>query len=123
MDPRAYRYPPTLRPELAVDNVWIDNVPPASSPYWVAVRKAARALNSDGCTDVLDIYTESCYEHDIHWRTGHTIFGVPITTVQANRRFRKVIQSRDPLGRFSPLSWWRWVGVSIGGHIVTHQSK
>ena len=123
MDVNAYQFPPEPRDDLTVDTTWIDTVPPAGSPYWQAVRKAARALKSDGCTDVLDIYVESCYEHDIHWRTGRTIFGVPITTAQANRRFRKVIQSRDPLGSLSPLSWWRWVGVTVGGHLLKHRSK
>lgn len=107
---------------MTVDNTWIDNVPPRCSDYWRAIRAKASMLGSDGCTDVLDLYVDACYEHDIHWRTGQTLYGVPITTAQANRRFRKVIQSRDPLGRFSPLSWWRFFGVTIGGKFMSHQS-
>lgn len=108
---------------MTLDNTWIDNVPPKDSPYWRQVRWLAQQIGSDGCTDVLDIYVDSCFEHDLHWRTGQTIHGVPITTAQANRRFRKVIQSRDPLGSLSPLSWWRWIGVTLGGKVLKHRSK
>ena len=122
MDPNAYRFPPEERDGLSADPLWTDNVPPAESPYWVAVRKVATQLKSDGCTGVADIYLDACLEHDIHWRTGHTLFGVPITTAQANRRFRKVIQARSPLGAWSPLSWWRWAGVTVGGVFLQHKS-
>lgn len=123
MDATAYKFPPEPRDGLTVDEFWINNVPPATSPYWVIVRKAAAALKSDGCTGVKDFYKDSCLEHDIHWRTGRTVFGVPITTAQANTRFRKVIQSRSRAGRFSPLSWIRWAGVSVSAHFMKHESK
>ncbi len=99
---------------LTVDKHWINNVPPPDSFYWVQVRMVAATLKSDGCTVVKDIYLDSCLEHDCHWRLGTTIFGAPITRAQANTRFRKVIQSRSKLGRFSPISWVRYAGVSIG---------
>lgn len=92
---------------------WINNVPPETDPYWDRVEQTAKDLNSDGCTDVMDFYVDSCYEHDIHWRTGETIDGLKISKSQANTRFRKVIQSRSKLGKFSPLSWIRYSAVSI----------
>jgi hypothetical protein len=108
---------------MTVDNTWIDKVPPEASDYWRQVRFVANRLQSDGCTGVADIYLDACLEHDIHWRLGTTIYSVPITTAQANRRFRKVIQSRSRLGRFSPISWVRFLGVTIGAHFIPHNAK
>ncbi len=107
---------------MTVDNTWIDNVPPETSDYWKQVRFVAGQVKADGCTGVSDIFLDSCLEHDIHWRLGTTIYQVPITTAQANRRFRKVIQSRSLLGRFSPVSWVRWVGVTVGARVLSHRS-
>jgi hypothetical protein len=120
--------------EVMVDTAWIDDVPPRHAPYWEDVRKAAAVLKSDGCTGVVDICVDSCYEHDVHWRTGHTIYGDPITTKQANRRFRKVIAARfgehgngavraiaTPLGY--AFSWGRWAGVTVGAKFLKHKSR
>lgn len=101
-----------------VDNSWIDTVPPPSSSYWVRVRIEAARLQSDGCSFVRDYYLDACLEHDIHWRTGRTIDGDPITAQQANRRLRKVIQARSKAGRFSPLSWVRWTGTTISKYFL-----
>jgi hypothetical protein len=90
-------------------------VPPRNSWYWVKLRRRAKELKSDGCTGVPDFYLDACYEHDVHWRTGHTLDGQRISTRQANLRFRLVIQDRSPFGRFSPMSWWRWAVVSVTG--------
>ena len=91
------------------------HIPARISPYWDIVRRRAQALKSDGCTFVANFYLDACLEHDVHWRTGKTLYGAPISTRQANLRFRYVIQARSPMGAWSPMSWWRWVGVSIGG--------
>jgi hypothetical protein len=90
-------------------------IPPRDSLYWVQVRHRANRLGTDGCTGVPDFYLDACYEHDIHWRTGHTLGGERISTRQANMRFRLVIQDRSPFGLLSPMSWWRWVAVSAVG--------
>lgn len=95
---------------------------PESHEYWDRVRLKAKRLGSDGCSFVKDWYLDACLEHDIHWRTGMTLDGKLITTAQANERFRRVIQSRSKLGRLSPLSWWRWAGVSIGALFIDHNS-
>ena len=123
MNPDSYVFPPEPRDGLTLGPWWIENVPRIDSPYWAVVRKAAKALKSDGCTGVKDFYVDSCLEHDIHWRTGRTVFGVLITTAQANARFRRVIQSRSRFGRFSPLSWVRWAGVTVSAPFMKHQSK
>jgi hypothetical protein len=96
-------------------------IPSRASYYWVLVRRKAKELGSDGCTGVADFYLDACYEHDIHWRTSHTLTGYPISTRQANMRFRWVIQDRSPFGKLSPMSWWRWIGVTIGG--IIHDAK
>lgn len=105
-----------------VSNEWVKAVPPPASMYWRRVRQRAFELGSDGCTGVSELFKESCLEHDIHWRTGATIDGHTITTAQANTRFRLVIQSRSRFGVFSPISWIRYLGVSLGQHILKHES-
>lgn len=83
-------------------------------PYdYDAIRKRAKELESDGCTGVRDFRVDCCYHHDIMWRTGHTIDGCPVTPREANRIFRECIQERSWLGKFSPMSWIRWAGVSL----------
>lgn len=83
--------------------------------YWEAVRAKAAELGSDGCSHVADIYVESCYEHDIAYRTHANLDGSPITKDQADTRFRHRIQEMSALGSWSPLAWWRWAAVSWWG--------
>lgn len=105
-----------------VSKHWITHPLPANSEYWDHVRFVATQLHSDGCTGVPEFYRDACLEHDIHWRTGRTTFDDTITTAEANTRFRRVIQSRSRLGRCSPLSWWRYAGVTIGARFLSHRS-
>lgn len=86
--------------------------------YWARVRAAAAALQSDGCTGVADIHLDCCHEHDIAYSTGRTVEGTPITKYDADAMFRRCIQARSPYGRYSPLSWWRWLGVTWFGRGV-----
>lgn len=105
--------------------------------YWELIRAKADLLGSDGCSKVPDFYLDACLEHDLHYRTGrkqvlrHTWEdgvemyrlenGEPISFRWANARFRSVIQDRSVVrkvrlpGWLSPMSWWRWAGVTIGG--------
>lgn len=103
---------------MDVTNDWIRDVPPKSASYWGRVRHIAQQLKSDGCTGVKDWYLDSCLEHDIHWRTGHTIDGHRISIGEANTRLRLVIQNRSRFGVLSPLSWGRFVGTSVFGWIT-----
>lgn len=91
------------------------SVPSRDDVYWVYVRKVASMLDSDGCSGVPDFYLESCLEHDIHYRTHHTLDGRSISRRQADMRIRRVVQSRSRFGVLSPLSWWRWAGLRILG--------
>jgi len=83
--------------------------------YWDTVRRLAKEVKSDGCSKVLDLWVDCCYEHDIHWRTGKTYDGKPISVREANKRFRKCMQEKSKFGVYSPVSWWRWAAVSITG--------
>lgn len=83
--------------------------------YWDAVRKRAAELQSDGCSHVTQAFLDCCLEHDIHYRTGHTLLGVKITREEADRLFRKCMQQRSMFKYFSPMSWWRWMAVRVFG--------
>ena len=77
------------------------------------MRKKASQLNADGCSGVPDFYLDACLEHDIHYRTHAWVNGDPIFNSEADTRLRRVIQSRSLFGVLSPMSWWRWAGVSL----------
>lgn len=83
--------------------------------YWKRVKQRAKELGADGCSGVPDFYLHACLEHDIHYRTHHTLDGVLLTRAEADAIFRKRIQQMSKLKRFSPMSYWRWVGVRIFG--------
>lgn len=70
---------------------------------------------SDGCTGVIDYLVKSCWEHDFYFRTHHDFCGKVISFWEANRRYRIRMQRCSKLGILSPISWWRWLGVSLLG--------
>lgn len=86
-----------------------------NAAYWQDVRTAAKNLRSDGCSWVADIHVDCCYEHDIHYRTGHRLDGTPITRREADARFRQCNMKHSQFGHLSPLAWWRWAGVRMFG--------
>ena len=83
--------------------------------YWDRVRKAALAIESDGCTGVPDFHVDCCFEHDIAYVSGHTVDLERRTKWQADRDFRHCLQARSRWGVFSPMSWWRWIAVTLCG--------
>lgn len=83
--------------------------------YWARVRQRAAELGSDGCSGVLDVYLDACLEHDIHYRTHRRLDGSPITRKEADALFRQRMQERSLFGAFSPMAWWRWLGVRAFG--------
>lgn len=79
------------------------------------IKKIAKFIDTDGCTGVSDMYWSACVTHDF-WYTHKVDFdGSPIEQKEADKRFRKLIQKKSPFGFFSPMSWWRWAGVSLFG--------
>lgn len=88
---------------------------PKDTGYWSRVRARAKELNADGCTGVADIYVDSCFEHDIHYRTHATLYGDPLSRADADQILRERIQEFSFLDGFSPMAWWRWAGVRLFG--------
>lgn len=91
--------------------------PPDDRVYWDAIVANAKGRGSDGCTLVGEHHQECCFEHDINW-SGTTLEGDPISKEEANLRFKACIQSRSIFGRFSPMSYWRFFGVTLGAWFV-----
>jgi hypothetical protein len=87
----------------------------AERRYWERVHDKAAELGADGCSFATGAFVDCCLEHDIHYRTGLTLNGTPITRREADARFRSCMQSRSKLGFFSPMSWWRWAAVRAFG--------
>jgi hypothetical protein len=79
------------------------------------IRRRAAELHSDGCSGPTEVFHICCLAHDIAYRTGADHFDHPITRREADARFRRCMQSRSPVGRFSPTAWFRWVLVRIFG--------
>lgn len=81
--------------------------------YWELVYDKAAMLGSDGCTGGSAAFRDCCTEHDVHWRTGKTVYGKPITPREANKRFLSCMQARSKFGWYSPIAWWRYAVVSL----------
>lgn len=87
--------------------------------YWQRVKEHARALKGDGCTSSPDLfYRRCCDEHDIHYRTGKTVDGEPITRAQSDARLFQCMKNagKTPVvGRFIlPAVYWTAVRL-FGG--------
>lgn len=83
--------------------------------YWQRVRERAKALGSDGCTGVADIYVDCCYEHDIACSTGMDVNGNPTNWAEAAFRLRRCLQDRSRWGVLNVFAWTRWIGVRLHG--------
>lgn len=100
--------------------------------YWDWIEAEAKAINSDGCTLVTELFRPCCLQHDLGyywakdprdayvkwlqlaienpWQEARTV-GRDEVDIQ----FRDCIQSKSRVEHFSPISWLRYVGVRIGG--------
>lgn len=84
--------------------------------YWAKVAEKAMALGADGCSGpTLQVHRACCDEHDIHYRTGQRLDGTPITRREADAEFRRCMQERSRLGKWTPMAWWRWAAVRTFG--------
>jgi hypothetical protein len=77
--------------------------------------KLAKKCNSDGCTGVSNIHVDACIVHDFLYTYHVDFYGNPITQEYADKVLREIIQQKSVFGVFSPMSWWRWIGVRIAG--------
>jgi hypothetical protein len=100
--------------------------------FWNWVRSEAAVISADGCSGpAAGFHIECCYEHDLGYfyakdpRDAYLKFrggavdpwadAKPVSRRDVDARFRRCLQQRSTAGKYSPLSWWRWVGVRMGG--------
>ena len=103
------------------------------SNYYKWITAEAQKIVSDGCTGVPDFHLHCCYEHDLAYyygkcprdayRLGSWTKGVPLKRATADKRFRECIQKQSRLGKLSPMSWWRWMGVRLGGGKIWNKHR
>lgn len=109
--------------------------------YWDWIEEEAALINSDGCSKVTGAYRKHCLVHDLsyyyardprdayarykagaagYWRRARII-----TKGDADAAFRRGMQSDSPAGFFSPLAFFRWLGVKLGGRSAwnTHRAR
>lgn len=99
--------------------------------YWNWIKSEAALIDTDGCSGVTGLRIDCCFEHDlgyyyakdphdayIKYRGGLLepwLHAKSIDRAGVDARFRKCLQNRSALGRWSPMALWRWAGVRIGG--------
>lgn len=79
--------------------------------WWDTLTQKALAINADGCTKVTQAFKPCCFLHDLLWSQARN----EDEFKTADQLFRRCIQQRSRLGRFSPLSHIRYVGVRTFG--------
>lgn len=79
------------------------------------LRLISEYINADGCTGVPDFYVCSCIVHDFYYATHRDFKGNIISKLEADRTFKKLIQHKSFWGKFSPMSYWRYLGVRLFG--------
>ena len=81
--------------------------------YVERLRQEAKAILSDGCSGVPDFYWVVCVEHDSAYAHRRDFFtGQEITEEEADLMLRWGIQYHSWFGRYSPMAWWRYTGLS-----------
>lgn len=84
----------------------------------------APAIKSDGCTLVSELYHECCVVHDLGYEFDIDPWGRPSSKTQTDTTYRRCMQARSRLGRFQPISWVRYIGVSLfGGRFKKNKGK
>jgi hypothetical protein len=82
--------------------------------YWRCVEQRARALDTDGCSGLLQAYQHYCWEHDIHYRTHETLFREPIGKWKADAIFAwRHLRHGSPAA--AAVGAGRWLGLTVGG--------
>jgi hypothetical protein len=79
------------------------------------IKNLNEAISSDGCTGVVDWYKDCCIVHDLGYRYHVDPWGNVVTRSQVDANFRKCIQNKSKLKKFSPVSWLRWSAVRLLG--------
>lgn len=97
--------------------------------YLTWLHAEAAEINADGCSGVTGACVECCEQHDLEFYYGkdaHSAYryfkagshqpwrdAKPTTFGDANAKLRKCHQARSPLGMYSPMAIWRWLGVKF----------
>lgn len=95
--------------------------------YWNFIRSEATLIDTDGCSRVSGFQVDCCFEHDLGYyyaadpRDAYRLYRLgdhdywqhasPITREDVDSRFRKCHQTRSKFGQWSPMAFWRWLGV------------
>lgn len=85
--------------------------------YMEWIRREAKAINSDGCSHVLEIHKDCCYEHDLGYYYGRDprqAYKLDDWSLAA-RISRKEVDARFEACNGPLMGWYRWLGVRIGG--------
>lgn len=104
------------------------------TPYWEWIRNEAAAMGTDGCSAVSGLHVECCLEHDVSYATAkdprdayrksydpdvfpgqHWAAAKAIDREEADWRFQQCHRNRSRFGNYSPMAFWRWLGVRLGG--------
>jgi len=107
--------------------------------YLTWIHAQAAEINADGCTGVTGFKLECCEQHDVegyYGKDAHDAYRLhksgsawpwseakPITFEQWNAKFRRCLQARSKLGRYSPMAWWRWIGVRVGARRAWNEHR
>ena len=101
--------------------------------FWKWVREEAELIDADGCSAVLNIHECCCFEHDLGYfydadprevyrrvlrgtdRDDAWDQAPRVGKAFVDARFRRCLQTRSVLGMWSPMAWWRWLGVKRKG--------
>lgn len=92
---------------------------PADTAWWTRAADTAKALGSDGCTGVSQLFSPCCQLHDILYR-AHV--KTPAERKRADRAFLKCMQAHSRFGRWAPLAWIRYGGVRLFGRFFYRPS-
>ena len=99
--------------------------------YWSWIKAEAKAINSDGCSWVSELYRPCCLQHDLSYyyaKLPESAYSYYIQDVvdpweqatwasrlDADQGFKACIQKRSRIKKWSPLSWIRYAGVRLFG--------
>lgn len=98
--------------------------------FWPWVESEAGLIEADGCSKVSGAFRKCCLRHDLEYFWGKDasdayrlyIAGEPeywfnakaVTKGTADANFRRCMQSQSRFGFFSPVAFYRWLGVKLG---------
>jgi hypothetical protein len=99
--------------------------------FWNWVRSEAELISTDGCSGVTGAEIDCCYLHDLlyyhgadpheayrQYRVGRLepwVYARRVSRAEADKHLRRCLCNRSAFGTYSPMAWWRWLGVRLWG--------